>query len=82
MKLIQILADIICSMLLANLALAIKREIDGVIDSTINQKGNRNKYMTNMNELVGCISRRFPEYMDADMLAGKFAVIRAIFDFG
>ncbi len=37
--------------------------------------------MTNMNELVGCISRHFPEYMDADTLTEKFAVVQAIFDF-
>ena len=49
-------------MLLANLSLAIKRETDGIIDSTINQKGNKNKYMTNMNELIGYLSRHFGEY--------------------
>lgn len=78
----SVLQEFWISMLLANLALAIKKETDGVIDSTVNQKGSRNNYMTNMNELVGCISRHFSEYMDADTLTEKFAVIRAIFDFG
>jgi len=69
------------SMLLANLALAIKKETDGIIDCTINQKGNKNKYMTNKNELVGCLCRRLPEYMDAETLSEKFNVIRDIFSF-
>jgi len=67
------------SMLLTNLALAIKKETDGIIDCTINQKGNKNKYMTNKNELVGCLCRRLPEYMDAETLSEKFNVIRDIF---
>lgn len=69
------------SMLLTNLALAIKKETDGIIDCTINQKGNKNKYMTNKNELVGCLCRRLPEYMDAETLSEKFNVIRDIFSF-
>lgn len=66
---------------MANLSLAIKRETDGIIDSTINQKGNKNKYMTNMNELIGYLIRHFGEYMDADTLTQKFDIIRSIFDF-
>ena len=66
---------------MANLSLAIKRETDGIIDSTINQKGNKNKYMTNMNELIGYLIRHFGEHMDADTLTQKFAIIRCIFDF-
>ena len=76
-----ILQEFWISMLLANLSLAIKKETVGIIDSTINQKNNKNKYKTNMNELVGCLSRRFPEYMDADTLTEKFTIIRDIFDF-
>lgn len=68
-------------MLLANLALTIKRETDGIIDSTINQKENKHRYMTNRNELVGYLSRHFGEYMDADTLTEKFSIIRCIFDF-
>lgn len=68
-------------MLLANLALAIKKETDGIIEDTINQKGNKNRYMTNMNELVGHLSRHLPEYMDADTLTEKFSIIRDIFSF-
>ena len=77
----SILQEFWISMLLANLALAIKRETDGIIDSTINQKGNKNKYMTNMNELIGCLSRHLGEYMDADTLTQKFDIIHCIFDF-
>ena len=68
-------------MLLTNLVLAIKRETDGIIDSTINQKGNSHRYQTNMNELVGYLSRHFGEYMDAETQTEKLGVIRCIFDF-
>ena len=76
-----VLQEFWISMLLANLAPAIKRETDAIIDSTINQKGNTNKYMTNMNELVGYLSRHFGEYMDAGTLTEQFGIIRCIFDF-
>ena len=69
------------SMLLANLAMLIKRETDGIIDDTVNKKQNKHSYQTNMNELVGCISRHFPEYMEADTRAEKRAVIQYIFRF-
>ena len=69
------------SMLLANLSHAIKKETDGIIDSTINQKGNKNRYMTNMNELVGYLGRHLPEYLDADTLTEKFTIIQGIFRF-
>ena len=58
----SVLQEFWISMLPANLAPAIKRETDAIIDSTINQKGNTNKYMTNMKELVGYLSRHFGEY--------------------
>ena len=77
----SVLQEFWISMLLANLALAIKRETDGIIDSTINQKENKNRYMTNMNELIGYLSRHFGEYMDAETLTQKFDIIRFIFDF-
>ena len=69
------------SMLLANLSLAVKKEVDGIIDYSINQKGNRYRYMANKNELVGCLCRRLPEYMDACTLDEKFAVVRDLFRF-
>ena len=77
----SVLQEFWISMLLANLALAIKRETDGIIDSTINQKGNKNRYMTNMNELVGYLSRHLGEYMDAGTLTEKHSIIRCIFAF-
>lgn len=77
----SVLQEFWISMLLANLALAIKRETDGIIDSTINQKENKNRYMTNMNDLIGYLSRHFGEYMDAETLTQKFDIIRCIFDF-
>lgn len=69
------------SMLLSNLSLAVKKEADGIIDCSINQKGNRHRYTANKNELVGCLCRRLPEYMDAYTLDEKFAVIRDLFRF-
>lgn len=69
------------SMLLANLAMLIKREADGIIDETVNRKRNKHKYQANMNELVGCVSRHFTEYMEADTDAEKRAVIRHIINF-
>ena len=77
----SVLQEFWISILLANLALAIKRETDGIIGSTINQKENKNRYMTNMNELIGYLSRHFGEYMDAETLTQKFDIIRCIFDF-
>lgn len=77
----SVLQEFWISMLLANLTLTIKRETDGIIESAINQKGNKHRYMTNRNELVGYLSRHFGEYMDADTLAEKFSIIRCIFDF-
>lgn len=69
------------SMILANLAMLVKRETDGIIDETVNKKQNKHKYQTNMNELVGCISRHFPEYMEADTVSEKRAVVQYIFSF-
>lgn len=62
-------------MLLNNLTLAIKKETGSIIDHTINQKDNKHKYMTNTNELSGCLSRYPPDYMDAETLTEKFTVI-------
>lgn len=64
----SVLQEFWISMPLTNLALAIKREADGIIDSAINRKGNKRRYMANMNELVGYLSRHFGEYMDAGTL--------------
>lgn len=77
----SVLQEFWIAMLLANLTLAIKRETDGIIDSTINQEVNRHRYQTNTNELVGYLSRHFGEYMDAETPAQKLGVIRCIFDF-
>lgn len=67
-------------MLLANLAMLVKKEADGIIDETINKKQNKHAYQANMNELAGCISRYFPEYMEADTRYEKRAVIHYIIE--
>lgn len=77
----SILQEFWIAMLLTNLSQAIKRETDGTIDILINSGSNKHKYQTNMNELTGYLSRHISEYMDAETLSEKFAVIRAIFDF-
>ena len=69
------------SVLLANLAMLIKTETDGIIDEAVNTGQNRHRYQTNMNELIGCISRYFPEYMEADTCTEQREVIRYIFCF-
>lgn len=53
-------------MLYANLALIINHKTDSIIDNTINQKGNKKKYMTSINKLVGYLNRNIGKYMDAD----------------
>lgn len=78
----SVLQEFWIAMLLANLAQAIKRETDGIIDVSINDsQNNKHDYQTNMNELTGYLSRHISEYMDADTMAEKFAVIHAVFDF-
>lgn len=77
----SILQEFWISILLANLTHTIKKETDGIIDRTINRKNNKHLYMTNMNELVGCLSRRLPEYMDSETPTEKLTVIRDIFSF-
>lgn len=69
------------AMVLTNLAQAIKRETDGIIDTSVNTRSNTHKYQTNMNELTGYLSRHISEYMDAETMSEKFAVIHAVFQF-
>ena len=68
------------AMVLANLVMLVKKEADGIIDETVNKKQNKHAYQANMNELVGCISRHFPEYMEADTLDEKRAIIHYIIE--
>ena len=77
----SVLQEFWISMLLANLALLIKKEADGILDETINTRSNKYKYQSNMNELVGCISRHLPEYMEADTLAERMEVIHYMVSF-
>lgn len=70
------------AMVLANLAMLVKKEADGIIDETTNKKQNKYAYQANMNELIGCISRHLPEYMEADTRDEKKAIIRYIIESG
>lgn len=83
----SILQEFWLSVLLANVALLIKTETDGIINATKNkEKTNKYKFQTNMNELVGHLSRHIDEYMEIYIAGGsvreKYEIIRNIFQFG
>ena len=64
----SILQEFWISMLMANLSLAIKKETDGILkyaQTEASPNMNKHLYQTNINELIGSISRRFSIYMDA-----------------
>ena len=70
------------SMLLFNLASIVQQEADGIIrggDPEITT--NKHKYKINLNELIGCISRHMPEYLDSDSESEKHDIIRYILAF-
>lgn len=82
----SVLQEFWLSMLLTNLALAIKKETDGIIEASYNQvKDNKHQYQTNMNELVGYLSRHIDEYMEAHMESNsdklKRDIIKNLFNF-
>ena len=77
----SILQEFWISMLLANIAQAIKSETDGIIDAEHNHGGNKHSYQTNINELMGYLSRHIDEYMDAETRSEKAQIIRAVYDF-
>lgn len=64
----SVLQEFWISMLMANLSLAIKKETDGILKYAQTEASpniNKHLYQTNINELIGSISRRFSIYMDA-----------------
>lgn len=77
----SVLQEFWISMLLANIAQAIKSETDGIIDAEYNHGGNKHSYQTNINELMGYLSRHMDEYMDAETRSEKIQIIRAVYDF-
>lgn len=78
----SILQEFWIAMLLTNLANVIKGEADGLIKySHHNGEELRHSYKTNMNELMGALSRHLPEYMDADTSPEKQAIIRHVINF-
>ena len=77
----SVLQEFWISMLLANVAQAVKAETDGVIDAQYNCRNNKHKYQTNANELMGYLSRHIDEYMDAETHFEKLQFIRSIYDF-
>ena len=78
----SILQEFWISMLMANLTGVFRKEADGVIkQEQLSKPGNRHSYKCNNNELIGCISRHFQEYMDAETSAEKMSVIRYILKF-
>ena len=78
----SILQEFWIAMLITNLANAIKRSTDGIIRyNHPDGAGLKHAYKSNMNELIGVLSRDFPEYMDADTVSEKRSIIKHIFDF-
>ena len=79
----SILQEFWIAMLLANIANVVKLETDGIIRHEAQQsdKSLKHKYKTNMNELIGVLSRNLPDYMDADSTRERFDVIKHIFKF-
>ena len=78
----SILQEFWIAMLLTNLANVIKGEADGLIKyNHPEEAGLKHSYKANMNELMGALSRHFPEYMDADTSGEKQAIIRHILNF-
>ena len=80
----SILQEFWIAMVLTNLANVIKTETDGIIkyeSGEYDEENVKHKYKTNMNELVGALSRHFPDYMDADTNTEKFELLKHIFAF-
>ena len=78
----SILQEFWISMLLANLVGVFRNEADGIIKhDQLSKPNNKHGYKCNNNELIGCISRHFPEYMDAETKDEKASVIRYILKF-
>lgn len=78
----SILQEFWIAMLLTNLANVIKRETDGIIKySHPESAGLKHSYKTNMNELMGALSRHLPNYIDAETPSERQSIIRHIFNF-
>ena len=84
----SILQEFWISILLANLSLAIKKETDGILkheQAECSEKTNKHLYQTNMNELIGCLVRRFPLYMDLFLEGAPtsklYTIIKDIYSF-
>lgn len=79
----SILQEFWISMLLTNLANVVKTETDPIINHEKEQNGKakNHKYKTNMNELIGALSRHLPYYLDAETTQDGLKIIKHIFEF-
>ena len=79
----SILQEFWISMLLTNIANVVKIETDAIIEHETKHTGSPKKhnYKTNMNELVGALSRHLPAYMDAETMHERLDVIKHIMRF-
>lgn len=79
----SVLQEYWISILLTNIANVIKREMDGIIQYHTEHDGKlkKHKYKTNMNELVGELSRHLPDLMDADSRHERMGIIKHIYNF-
>ncbi len=69
------------SMLIINIAGIARKEADGRIKGDPSKPITKHNYKANMNELIGCISRHFPDCLDADSVDQQYAILRYILEF-
>ncbi len=78
----SILQEFWIAVLLANLTELFEMEADGIIKAKHEARPNlKHSYKTNVNELIGCLSRHITDYMDARSISEKQGVIKYIIGF-
>lgn len=69
-------------MLVANLMAIVEKEATGIIKGgEATKPPMKHSYKSNTNEIVGCISRHLPEYLDSDTHYEDLAIVRHIIMF-
>lgn len=78
----SILQEFWISMLMANITSAIEREATGIIKGDEATKPPmKHTYKADTNEIVGCVSRHLPEYLDSETHYEALAIVRHILMF-
>lgn len=78
----SILQEFWISVLMANFTNLTAKEVDGIIKGSSISGDNKHVYKVNINELVGCISRCLPDYLDADTTYEKHCILHHIVIYG